>query len=76
MMIEQLRSFYDAQPCQPFMIHLADGRQIPARSRESMASAPSGRTVIVYQSDDRWNVVDLLLTDLEAMPIGQCGSHG
>jgi hypothetical protein len=31
-----------------------------------MASAPSGRTVIIYQSDDSFNVVDLLLvTDLE-----------
>ncbi|HJT36539.1 MAG TPA: hypothetical protein VJ783_31240 [Pirellulales bacterium] len=41
-----------------------------------MASAPSGRTVIVYQSDDRWNVVDLLLvTDLEAIPVGK-GRNG
>jgi hypothetical protein len=31
-----------------------------------MASAPSGRTVTVYQPDDTLNVVDLLLvTDLE-----------
>ena len=69
MTIDQLRTFYDAQPFQPFTMHLADGREILVRSREFMASAPSGRTVIVYQPDDSWNVVDLLLvTDIEARP--------
>ncbi|HEX5444013.1 MAG TPA: hypothetical protein VFW87_09305 [Pirellulales bacterium] len=30
--------------------------------------------MIVYQPDDRWNVVDLLLmTDLEAIPVGMAG---
>lgn len=69
MTIQQLRTFYDSQPFQPFVIHLADGREIPVRSREYIASAPSGRTVIVYQADDSWNVIDLLLiTDLEVKP--------
>ena len=67
MTIQQLRNFYDAQPFQPFVMHLADGRAIQVDSREFIASAPSGRTVIVYQPDDSWNVIDLLLvTDLEA----------
>jgi hypothetical protein len=74
MTIDQIRTFYEAQPFQPFEIHLADGRSIAVRGREFMASAPSGRTVIVYQPDDTWNVIDLLLaTDLEAMPIGNGG---
>lgn len=69
MTIDQLRNFYEAQPFQPFVMHLADGREVLVRSREFMASAPSGRTVIVYQPDDSWNVVDLLLvTDLEVRP--------
>lgn len=69
MTIDQLRNFYEAQPFQPFVMHLADGREVLVRGREFMASAPSGRTVIVYQPDDSWNVVDLLLvTDLEARP--------
>jgi hypothetical protein len=47
-------------------MHLADGRQIPVVHREFLASAPSGRTVIVFQPDDSFNIVDLLLvTDLE-----------
>jgi hypothetical protein len=69
MTIEQIRNFYNAQPFQPFTIHLADGRGIPVMHREFMASAPSGRTVTVYQPDDTMNVIDLLLvTDVEAKP--------
>jgi hypothetical protein len=66
MTIEQLRTAYNAQPFRPFILHLADGRQIPVHHREFMATAPSGRTVTVYQPDDSSNVIDLLLvTDLE-----------
>ena len=69
MTIEQVRHFYDAQPFKPFVMHLADGREIPVHGREMMASAPNGRTIIVYQPDSSFNVIDLLLvTDLEARP--------
>ncbi len=69
MTIEQLRNFYDEQPFRPFVLHLADGRAIPVMHREFMASAPSGRTITVFQPDDTLNVVDLLLvTDLEVKP--------
>jgi hypothetical protein len=66
MTIEQLRNVYNAQPFQPFLMHLADGRNIPVRHREFLMPSPSGRTVIVYQPDDSFNIIDLLLvTDLE-----------
>jgi hypothetical protein len=69
MTIKQMRTFYDAQPFRPFIIHLADGRDIPINHREFIMAAPSGRTVSVYQPDDTLNVVDLLLvTDLEVKP--------
>ncbi len=71
MTIEKFRELWDAQPFQAFVIHLADGRSIPVAHREFMATAPSGRTVTVYQPDDRLNIVDLLLvTDLEINPNG------
>ena len=71
MTIEQLRNSYDAQPFQPFVMHLADGREVPVRHRDFMMSAPNGRTVAVYQPDSTLNVVDLLLvTDLEVKPAG------
>jgi hypothetical protein len=66
MTIEQIRNVYNKQPFQPFVIHLADGRQVPVRHRDFMMPAPSGRTMIVYQPDDSFNIIDLLLvTDLE-----------
>jgi hypothetical protein len=70
MTIERFRDFYDAQPFQPFVIHLADGRDIPVHHRDFVMAAPSGRTVVVQQPDDTLNVIDLLLvTDLEVQPL-------
>lgn len=64
--IEQVRQLYDASPFRPFTLHLADGRNIPVKHREFMAAAPSGRTIIAYQPDDSFNIIDLLLvTDIE-----------
>jgi len=68
--IERLQEVYRAQPFQPFVIHLADGREIPVLSPEFIMAVPSGRTIIVCQPDDRVNMIDLLLvTDLEFRPL-------
>jgi hypothetical protein len=70
MTIEQLRNVCDAQPFRPFSIHLADGRSVPVQHREFIMSALSGRTIIVAQPDDTFNIIDLLLvTDLEMKPV-------
>ena len=64
--IERIRQLYDVEPFHPFVMHLADGREVAVTHREWLASAPSGRTVIVFQPDDSFNIVDLLMvTDLE-----------
>ena len=66
MTIEQLREAYSAEPFIPFVMHLADGRGITVHHREFMATAPSARTVVVFQTDGSMNIIDLLLvTDLE-----------
>lgn len=66
MTIEQFRNLYSAEPFQPFTIHLADGRSVAVKHRDFIMPAPSGRTLIVYQPDDSFNIIDLLLvTDLE-----------
>jgi hypothetical protein len=66
MTVEQMRSVYQAQPFRPFVIHLADGREIPVQHREFIMAVPSGRTILVAQPDDTVNIIDLLLvTDLE-----------
>ncbi len=72
MTIEQLRNLYNAQPFRPFVMHLADGREVPVHHREFMMTVPSGRTVFVCQPDDTVNIVDLLLvTDLEIKPTAE-----
>jgi hypothetical protein len=69
MTVEQLRTAYNAQPFRPFVMHLADGREIPVHHREFMMTVPSGRTVLVCKPDDTVNIIDLLLiTDLEFRP--------
>jgi hypothetical protein len=71
MTVEKLNAFYRAEPFKPFILHLADGRNIPAAHREFIMSAPSGRTLAVYQPDDTFNLIDLLLvTDIEVKPSG------
>ena len=77
MVIEQLRRLYQAQPFRPFTMHLADGRELPVVHREFLAISPNGRTSIVYQPDESFNIVDLLLvTDLEVKPEGEKKSNG
>jgi hypothetical protein len=69
MTIEQVKKLYEAEPFQPFVIHLADGREVPVHHREFIMAVPSGRTLIVAQPDDTVNLIDLLLvTDLELKP--------
>ncbi len=69
MTIEQLLGAYRAEPFHPFVLHLADGREIPVRHREFMMTVPSGRTIVVCQPDDTVNIIDVLLvTDLEFKP--------
>jgi hypothetical protein len=66
MTIEKVKEIYSALPFRPFIIHLADGREIPVQHRDFIMAAPSGRTLYVSQPDDTFNIIDLLLvTDLE-----------
>ena len=66
MTIEQIRKAYQAKPFRQFSIHLADGREIPVLSPEFILAIPTSRTFVVYQENDAFNIIDLLLvTDLE-----------
>jgi hypothetical protein len=69
MTVERFREVISAKPFRPFTIHLADGQAIPVASKEFVAPSPSGRTIVVFQPDDRMNILDLLLvTNLEVEP--------
>ena len=66
MTIEQIKRLYSAEPFQPFVIHLADGREVPVHHRDFIMAVPSGRTLIVCLPDDTVDIIDLLLvTDVE-----------
>lgn len=72
MTIEEVRKLYDAEPFRRFVLHLADGRKIGVGHREFVALSPKGRTMVVYQPDDSFNIIDLLLvTDSEIKPNGR-----
>ena len=61
MKIDEIRNLRDAVQFQPFSVHLAVGRAIPVRHRDFLMTSPSGRTVIVYQPDDSFDIVDVML---------------
>jgi len=76
MRIQELRELRDATPFRPFSIHLADGRAIPVIHRDFVIFSPSGRTVIVYQRDDSFDIVDVMpVTSLQVKrPNGRASS--
>src|SRR5262249_45307645 len=76
MTTDQLRNLWKAHPFKAFTIHLADGRSIPVQHQEFLMLSPSGRTMIVYQPDESFNVIDLLLvTDLAVGSNGKSGGR-
>ena len=69
MTLDRLRELYQSKPFQPFVIHLADGRDVAVKSPEFMAFSPSGRTIVVHEPDDSMRIIDLLLvTELVVAP--------
>ena len=78
MTIEQLRKRIEAQPFLPFVIHLADGRELHVPHRDFISHSPQGRTFIVWDTeDDACEFVDLLLvTSLELKSSDQKNGKG
>jgi len=74
MTIERIKELHHATPFQPFVLHLADGCEIPVHHREFIAAAPSGRILVVFQPDDRMNIIDLLLVTDAELTRGKNGS--
>jgi hypothetical protein len=66
----------EASPFRPFTIHLADGRALTVPHRDFVSQSDSGRTIIVYQSDESFIVVDLyIVAELEVQaPTDSVGS--
>ena len=61
MTAEQFREVLHQQPFRPFTIRMADGRAFEVVHPDFVAQSHSGRTVIVFQPDENYSVLDLLL---------------
>jgi hypothetical protein len=71
---DQLRSFLQARPFRPFVIHTADGRAIDVNHPQWLAYAGGG-TAVVAKLDETFEVVDLLLVpSIELKPKSAPGS--
>jgi hypothetical protein len=67
---------WKAEPFRKFTVHLADGRDVAVRHQEFLMLSPNGRTMVVYQPDGGFNIIDLLLvTDLELGVNGRAASR-
>lgn len=72
---ERLRAVHQAQPFQPFTLHMSDGRSLDVTHPELMAVAPTGRWAMVIDSAESTHYIDsLLVTDIEVKkPKGKDG---
>jgi hypothetical protein len=61
MHIDQLRGALQAAPFRPFILRMADGRFFPIRHPDFVAVGPAGRTVIVIEPNDAFQILDTLL---------------
>ncbi len=58
---ERIRSFYAAMPFQAFRVHMANGRSVDVPHPDFMHLSPTGRWLTVDQSDDSFELIDVLL---------------
>lgn len=61
MTIEQLRAATGAAPFRPFTVRVADGRSFLVPHPDFISQSPAGRTIIIYQSNESFSILDLLL---------------
>jgi hypothetical protein len=64
--INEIGSLLHATPFRPFVVHIADGGRLAVVHEDFVAIAPTGREMIVYQSNGSHQIVDtMLVTRLE-----------
>jgi hypothetical protein len=60
--VDELRKNIIASPFRPFTLNIADGRRIPVTGRDFILVPPEkGRTVVVYQRNGEYDLLDALL---------------
>lgn len=58
---EQLKATLRQQPFRPFTIRMVDGRSFDVSHPDWVIVSPTGRTAILFEPDDSYSVVDLML---------------
>lgn len=61
MTIDRLRDAVHKRPFEPFILHIADGREVLVKHPDFISISPSGRTVHVFVSEESSEWFDLLL---------------
>jgi hypothetical protein len=70
MIIDAIREAVHATPFRPFKLRLAGGPSIAAAHPDYIAFGPKGRTVVVYQADDSFRILDtFLISEVKATPV-------
>ncbi len=76
MTLDRLKAAVDAVPFRPFSLRLADGDVVAIRSPYQIAFLPPGRTILVDQPDESFDVIDLLLVTKLSYRKGQRRRRG
>lgn len=61
MTTDRFRGTLHQQPFRPFTIQMADGRLLDVVHPDFVAQSPSERTLILFQTDETYSVLDLAL---------------
>ena len=65
----ELKSTIRQQPFRPFTIRMVDGRSFTVSHPDFVMVSPTGRTAIIFEPDDSYSVVDLMLmNELDVTP--------
>jgi hypothetical protein len=59
--LQEIRRLSRAEPFEPFVVHLENGRQVRVAHPEALASRRPLRSMAVFQPDDTLDLVDLAL---------------
>lgn len=65
---EQLKATIRQQPFRPFTIRMVDGLAFTVTHPDFVMVSPTGRTAILFEPDDSYRVVDLMLMNELEVP--------
>ncbi len=74
MRIDEIREAQRAQPFQPFILHLADGRQFQIDHPEFILLSRNNRTVVVDDVAGNIELIDAMLVVSLSVPVAKGGT--